>query len=144
MAATDVKQKSTVRRKFRNFDLSDEIKMVGAARKGISAEVFYIFARLIKMSEKSLAELLYIHPRTINNYREQEKNLAPVESEHLLRLIALFAKGEELFGNADEFNYWLQKPFWSTKEKPIDWLTTPGGVGLVSDELDRLAHGYVA
>jgi uncharacterized protein (DUF2384 family) len=65
-----------------------------------------------------------------------------LESEHLLKLIALFTKGEELFGKVDEFNYWLQKPFWDSQEKPIDWLITPGGVDLISDELERLAHGY--
>jgi uncharacterized protein (DUF2384 family) len=61
----------------------------------------------------------------------------------LLKLIALYGKGEEIFGNIDEFNYWLQKPFWNIKEKPIEWLITPGGVDLVSDELDRVSHAYV-
>jgi len=69
-------------------------------------------------------------------------NLEPAQSEHLLKLIALFGKGEEIFGNVGEFNYWLQKPFWNAKEKPFDWLVTPGGIDLVFDELERLAHAY--
>ena len=86
--------------------------------------------------------MINISSRTIHNYKEQQKPLDPVQSEHLLKLIALFGKGEDIFGNIDEFNYWLQKPFWNSKEKPIDWLTTPGGVDLVMDELGRLSHGY--
>lgn len=86
--------------------------------------------------------MLNLSSRTISNYKEQQKTLDPVQSEHLLKLIALFGKGEEIFGNIDEFNYWLQKPFWIAKERPIDWLVTPGGVDLVIDELDRLSHAY--
>ncbi len=66
----------------------------------------------------------------------------PVPSEHLVKLIALFEKGEETFGNVNEFNYWLRKPFWNGSERSVDWLVTSGGVDFVSEELDRLAHGY--
>ena len=68
----------------------------------------------------------------------------PVQSEHLLKLIALYDKGDQVFGNIDEFNYWLNKPFWGSSEKPLDWLITPGGVDLVILEMDRLAYGYPA
>jgi uncharacterized protein (DUF2384 family) len=105
--------------------------------------LFYSFATESKLSIKDLAELIHLHPRTIQNYSERNKAMDPVESEHLLKIIALYMKGEAIFGNIDEFNYWLQKPFWTTKEqqkeKPADLLITPGGV---SDELDRLAYGY--
>jgi putative toxin-antitoxin system antitoxin component (TIGR02293 family) len=134
--------RDSIRQRFKNLNLKDAFAIVFSARKGIKPNVFYSFAALIKMPEKNLATLLNLSSRTINNYRDQHKHLNPVESEHLLKLIALFTKGEEIFGNVDEFNYWLQKPFWGTKEKPIDWLITPGGVDLVLDELTRLAHGY--
>ena len=68
----------------------------------------------------------------------------PLYSEHLLKIIALFNKGEEIFGTIDEFSYWLNKPFWGSKQKPIDWIVTSGGVDLVMDEIDKLAHGYPA
>lgn len=143
MASPSPVDKDSIRKRFQNLDLKDEVAIVFSARKGIKPKIFYTFAFTIKMPEKNLASLLHIHPRTMNNYRDQQKNLDPVQSEHLLKLIALFAKGEEVFGNVDEFNYWLQKPpFGGSKERPIDWLITPGGVDLVFDELNRLAHGY--
>lgn len=138
----EMRGKGSLRKKFQKFDLNNEAKIVFLAHKGLGPAIFYSFAELIKMSEKSLAGLLNIHPRTMSNYRDHQKTLAPIESEHLLKLIALFAKGEELLGNIDEFNYWLKKPFLASKEKPVDWLITPGGVDMVSAELDRLAHGY--
>lgn len=134
---------SSIRARFSDLDIHSVSAMVLSARKGLTSSVFYDFAASIKMPEKNLAALLNLSPRTISNYKVQKKLLEPIHSEHLLKLIALFGKGEEIFGNVDELNYWLQKPFWNAKEKPIDWLVTPGGVDLVSDELDRLAHAYV-
>lgn len=131
-----------VRKRFKSLGLNNNLQIVYSARKGIRPSVFYSFARAVKMTEQNLATLLHLHPRTIQNRRKQQKNLDPVESEHLLKLIALFARGEELFGSVDEFNNWLHKPSWNNKEKPIDLLITPGGTDIMSDELERLAHGY--
>lgn len=131
-----------IRDRFAKLDLTNAFSLVSIARKGIKTKVFYDFADSVKMPEKNLAELINISSRTISNYKEKQRPLDPVHSEHLLKLITLFGKGEEIFGNIDEFNYWLTKPFWNAKEKPIDWLITPGGVDLVMDELERLAYGY--
>ncbi len=131
----------SVKNKFKLFDLTNSRSLVAIARKGVKSELFYDLATIIKMPEKNLAQIIHMSPRTVSNYREGKKSLDPVQSEHLLKLAALFEQGEELFGNVDEFNYWLRKPFWNAREKPIDWLVTPGGVGLVMDELTRMAYG---
>jgi len=132
----------SIRDRFQGLDLQNGSGIVFSARKGVKPKIFFDFADSINMPEKKLALLINISSRTIHNYKDQQKPLEPVQSEHLLKLIALFGKGEDIFGNIDEFNYWLQKPFWNSKEKPIDWLTTPGGVDLVMNELGRLSHGY--
>lgn len=132
----------SIRDRFQGLGLQNGSGIVFSARKGVKPRIFFEFADSINMPEKKLALLINISSRTIHNYKDQQKPLEPVQSEHLLKLIALFGKGEDIFGNIDEFNYWLQKPFWNSKEKPIDWLTTPGGVDLVMDELGRLSHGY--
>ncbi len=134
----------TLRSKFKGLSIDNDARMFTNARKGLSSAIFYQFAKLIKMPDKSLANLLHLSPRTVSNYHEKHKPLAPAQSEHLLKLIALYDKGEEIFGNIDEFNYWLNKPYWGSNEKPGDWLITPGGVDLVMLEMDRLAYGYPA
>jgi putative toxin-antitoxin system antitoxin component (TIGR02293 family) len=133
---------NSVRNKFKNLGLDNPYQLVNAARKGIKPKVFYDFAVTIKMPEKSLAGIINLSARTLSNYKEQQKNLEPIYSEHLLKLITLFEKGEEVFGNVDEFNYWLKKAFWNAKETPMDWLVTPGGVDLLMKELEKLAQGY--
>jgi len=135
---------SSIRGRFNDLGLESAHALVLSARKGIKTKVFYEFADTIKMSEKALAILLNLSSRTISNYKDQRKSLEPAYSEHLLKLISLFKKGEEIFGTIYEFNYWLQKPFWNTKERPLDWLITSGGVDLIIEELDRLANAYPA
>ena len=134
--------KHTIRDRFKNLALGNPFQLVFSARKGVKPKLFYDFAATTKMPEQTLAGIINLSARTISNYKEQQKPLEPVYSEHLLKLIALFEKGETVFSNLDEFNYWLKKPFWKSKEAPLDWIVTSGGVDLVMDELDKLAQGY--
>jgi putative toxin-antitoxin system antitoxin component (TIGR02293 family) len=127
---------------FRKMELGNPYLLVRIARKGVKPQVFYDFAGVINMSEKSLAAIINLSARTLSNYHEQRKALEPVFSEHLLKLIYLYEKGETVFGNLSEFSYWLKKPFWNSDESPMDWIVTPGGVDLVIKEIDRLAEGY--
>ena len=141
---TGLAKRKPFRAQFKNLSIDNDVRMFTSARAGLSPAIFYQFAELIKMPDKSLASLLNLSPRTISNYLEKQKSLDPIQSEHLLKLIALYDKGEEIFGNIDEFNYWLNKQFWDSPEKPIEWLITPGGVDLVMLEIDRLSYGYSA
>lgn len=127
---------------YRNFIIQNDYSLVIKAKEGIDTDVFYTFADSIKMPEKVLASVLNLSPRTISNYREQDKSLEPNHSEHLLKLISLFEKGKEYLGNIDEFNNWLEKPFWNSEEKPSDFLNTSGGVDLLISRLERMAQGY--
>lgn len=135
---------SNLKSKFNHIDMDSNFSIVLSARKGLHTKVFYDFAEAIKMPERRLAAIMNVSARTISNYKEAQKTLEPLYGEHLLKLIALFEKGEELFGTIDEFNYWLQKPFWNSAERPADWLTTGGGVDFLSEELDKMAEGYPA
>lgn len=129
---------------YRHFVIQNDYSLVKKAKAGIDTDVFYTFAESIKMPEKILALVLNLSPRTISNYRELNKSLEPNHSEHLLKLISLFEKGKEYLGNIDEFNDWLEKPFWGSNEKPYDFLNTSGGVDLLIDRLERMAQGYPA
>ena len=142
MPTAILNNKNLVRDRFKTFDLSNLNSIVLTARKGLKAKVFYDFAETINMPEKNLAAVINISARTIGNYKNEEKLLDPIYSEHLLKLIRLYEKGEELFGNVNEFNYWLKKPFWNKKITPNDLINTTGGVDLILEELDKLAQGY--
>lgn len=124
------------------FVFSDDYSLVKKSREGINTDVFYLFADKAKIPEKTLASIINLSPRTISNYRDQDKTMEANYSEHLLKLIALFEKGKEYLGSTDQFKQWLEKPFWDSDEKPADFLNTSGGVDLLMDRLERLAQGY--
>lgn len=124
------------------FVTKDDYSLVKKARNGVDTHVFYSLAEIIKMPEKTLASVINLSPRTISNYRDQNKDLDPNYSEHLLKLINLYNLGEEIFGSLEEFTLWLTRPFWNSDEKPIDLINTPGGVDLVAEEIEKLAQGY--
>lgn len=127
---------------FQRFTIKDDYSLVKKAHEGVKTELFYSLANAIKMPEKVLASILNLSPRTISNYREQEKYLDANYSEHLLKLINLYNFGKEIFGSLEEFSLWMNRPFWNSNDKPIDFVTTPGGVDLVFDEIEKLAQGY--
>lgn len=142
MKAATNQNTGSLKNKFSTIDLASNSVIVLYARKGLGTKVFYDFAEAIKMPEKNLAAIINLSSRTISNYKDSQKKLEPLYGEHLLKLIVLFEKGEQIFGNIDEFNYWLQKPFWNSSEKPMDWLNTSGGVDFLTEELEKLAQGY--
>ncbi|WP_304342723.1 antitoxin Xre-like helix-turn-helix domain-containing protein [Chryseobacterium koreense] len=127
---------------YTRFIPKNDWSLVKKAKEGIDTDVFYTFADSIKMPEKFLAAVINLSPRTISNYRDQNKSLEANYSEHLLKLISLYEKGKEYLGNIDEFNSWLEKPMWGSQDKPIDFLNTPGGVDLIIARLERMAQGY--
>ena len=127
---------------FSRFSIQDDYKLLKKAREGIKTDVFYSLADAIKMPEKNLATLINLSPRTISNYRDQEKDLDPIYSEHLLKLINLYNLGKEIFGSLEEFTLWMNRPFWNSDDRPIDFISTSGGVDLVYEEIEKLAQGY--
>ncbi|HVI47516.1 MAG TPA: antitoxin Xre-like helix-turn-helix domain-containing protein [Chitinophaga sp.] len=116
--------------------------IVNKAMKGVDVQIFYTFANTIDIPDRYLAEILNTTARTLSNYKEQGKTLEPVKGEHLLKLIGLFKKGERIFSTLSEFQHWLSKPRMGSVKAPVELLVTPGGIDLVSQELDRIAYGY--
>ena len=127
---------------FNRYSIQDDYKLLKKAREGLKTDVFYLLADAINMPEKTLASVINLSPRTISNYRDQEKGLDPIYSEHLLKLINLYNFGKDIFGNLDEFTLWMNRPFWNSEDKPIDFISTSGGVDLVYEEIEKLAQGY--
>lgn len=129
---------------LRKLSIKNDYTLLKKAREGVGTDVFYSLADAIKMSEKTLASIINLSPRTISNYRDQQKYLDANYSEHLLKLVNLYQYGAEIFGGFEEFDLWLRRPFWDSEDTPLDFITTPGGVDLVHEEIEKLAIGYPA
>lgn len=127
---------------LRKLSIENDYSLIKKAREGVGTDVFYSLADAIKMPEKALASIINLSPRTISNYRDQQKHLDANYSEHLLKLINLYRYGAEIFGGFEEFDLWLRRPFWGSDDTPIDFITTSGGVDFVYEEIEKLAMGY--
>jgi len=125
-----------------DFPSMDDYSLIKKAQRGLKTEVFYSLADAISMPEKRLASIINLSPRTISNYRDQQKHLDANYSEHLLKLINLYQLGKEIFGSLEDFDHWLNRPFWGSEDKPMDFISTPGGVDLIHEEIGKLAQGY--
>ena len=121
------------------------ISIVLNARKGLSASILYDIILLTGFKKEQIATLFNTSAKTITRYTQEGKNLDVVNSEHALKLIALFKKGNEIFGELEAFRRWIMKPAYGLGwEIPVELMETSGGIELIMEELIRIEFGATA
>ena len=129
---------------FRQYEkeLSNPVAMVMRAAEGLAVSVFDKIIQITALNKNQLAAFIDVTPKTIDNYRIRRHKLGRTESEQLLQLMALYKKGQEIFGNSEDFNLWLKQPASGLGGiVPFELLYTQGGITLVIDELLRIEDG---
>lgn len=132
---------------FRQYEkeLSNPIAMVMKAAEGLAISVFDGLMQVTALNKNQLAAFIDATPKTIDNYRLRRHKLGRIESEQLLQLMALYKKGNEIFGDSESFNHWLKQPAAGLGGIiPFDLLYTQGGINLVMEELLRIEYGALA
>lgn len=125
--------------------IEDAFSLVMRAQEGVPASVAFSIADTMNMHPEELADILHTTTKTLRTYRQESKKLNATTSEQALKLLAMQMKGEQVFGDANAFRRWLQKPAYGLKDQiPFNLLKTSGGIDLVVEELDRIAHGDLA
>lgn len=132
---------------FRQYEkeLSNPVAMVMRAAEGLAVSVFDKIIQITALNKNQLAAFIDVTPKTIDNYRIRRNKLGRTESEQLLQLMALYKKGQEIFGNSEDFNLWLKQPASGLGGiVPFELLYTQGGINLVMEELLRIEYGALA
>ena len=125
--------------------VEDYLEVVYQVDKGVSIRKFDMLLEKSGLQKQVLAGLLGLDPRTIDNYRKQNKKFGALEGELLIKLDILFEFSGSIFQSMDDFRQYLEAPAYAfDQRKPIDFLNTCSGVDLVMQALQRIAHGYVA
>jgi len=120
------------------------IDTVMTAHQGIPATVFYDVVALYGQQDL-VAGLLNVSTKTFKRYLDQNKKLDASNSEMLLKLVAVFEKGLEVFGERTAFLRWLEKPaFGLGNNIPFNLMITSSGIDLVLGELVRIEYGDLA
>lgn len=132
---------------FSRYDKStrDLLTIVVEAQKGVNAKAFFDVVSISGINRNKLAGLMNVSLKTLLRYKQQNKKLSATKSERVLKLIALYKKGNEIFGDTLSFRRWLDKPAYGLGNMtPIDLMHTSGGIDLIQEELLRIEFGDVA
>jgi len=125
--------------------LEDRYWMVEEAAAGIPASALFDLINLTHLNKSFIAGMLNLSTKTLDRYRQGEKRLNPASGELMLKLFSLFKKGEEIFGNSDEFQKWIETPAYGLGNKvPKELMQTSAGIDLIMDELIRIEYGDLA
>ncbi|GAB3574261.1 hypothetical protein GCM10027578_36620 [Spirosoma luteolum] len=124
---------------------TDRTSLVLLALKGVAATRFFEVAELTGYRREQLADLFDTSLKTFQRYEREQKKLNPQDSEKVLKIMALFQIGESVFGSADAFRRWMDKPAYGLGgQVPFELLHTSGGIDLVMDEVVRIEYGDLA
>jgi putative toxin-antitoxin system antitoxin component (TIGR02293 family) len=123
----------------------DRNRLVLAALQGIPALLFFNVADQTGYRREQVADVFDTSLKTFQRYEREHRNLNPQDSEKVLKMQALFSLGAEVFGSADAFRRWMDKPaFGLGNQVPFSLLRTSGGIDLILDELTRIEFGDLA
>ncbi|GAA4386455.1 type II RES/Xre toxin-antitoxin system antitoxin [Hymenobacter koreensis] len=150
MATTSIKPKADtalpvgLRKKWAAWGRTgkDSFALVLEARKGVPAATAFEVAEAYQLQAHELEAIYELSTKTLRSYSQEKKPLSAASSEKTLKIIALYNLGVEVFGEAAAFLRWLDKPAHGLdQEVPLRLLETSGGIDLVAEELQRIAHG---
>lgn len=94
----------------------------------------------------SLEKAVGMSVRTFQRRKDApSKPLSQEQSGRTWKFAEILAKAADVFGSQEEAEQWLERPaIGLDHRRPIDLLSTPAGIELVEDHLERLAYGVYA
>jgi putative toxin-antitoxin system antitoxin component (TIGR02293 family) len=124
---------------------TNDISLLMRSKEGLNAKAALDFISLSGFTQNEFQETFKTTVKTIQNHVTRELTLDSVLSEKLLKSFELFDKGVEIFGTADNFHRWLNKPaFGLGYQVPITLMDTITGIKLIMEELLRIEFGALA
>jgi putative toxin-antitoxin system antitoxin component (TIGR02293 family) len=124
---------------------NDIYTFMSAARKGIKYSKFLEIANLSPFDILDWSSFLHLSERTLQRYKKEQGTFDVLHSELIIQLTLLFKYGNEVFGNKDYFNTWLNSVNLALGSiKPKQLLDSYFGIELIKDELTRIEHGVLA
>ncbi len=129
--------------RYLNLDipLHNVYDFIELSRNGINKKNLLFLAKKIEFDLKELASILHISERTLQRYTTS-KILSPDVSERAIQLARLYCKGEDVFGDLEQFKKWMQYPSTALgMKKPKELLDTTFGFQLLNEELTKIEYG---
>ena len=121
--------------------IPEPIDLINLTRKGISKSEALSVQHHMGISQKELALLLHLTPRTLQRMSEEDV-LPPVASGQLIELARIFGRAIEVLGEEALARQWLRTPLQALNQTtPLALMDTPVGIQWVLALLGRIEHG---
>jgi putative toxin-antitoxin system antitoxin component (TIGR02293 family) len=115
-----------------------------AVESGVSVEVMMRFLEASGLALKDIYDVV-IPARTLKHRRSGKQNLSRDESDKLARVIRLYDRAVQVFGNPAKAQHWLRAPKHRYEEKtPLQMMRTDLGGRMVDEMLGQIEHGMSA
>ena len=117
---------------------------IAAIRKGVTKRSIHKLMEVTGITPTEMASIIRLSDRTLRRYKSQTL-LNPEQSEKVVELARLYSRGEEAFGNLENFKEWMNSTVMALgNKKPKEFLDTSLGIDILMDELGRIEHGIFA
>jgi putative toxin-antitoxin system antitoxin component (TIGR02293 family) len=124
---------------FKSVD--NDFEEIAAIKSGVPMSSLSFFMEKAGLSLVEMADILHTTDRTLRRY-DAHKKLNPEQSERAIELAKLYARGEDVFGNLENFKQWIDSPIMALGfKKPKEFLDTSVGIGVLMKLLGRIEHG---
>ena len=130
---------------YQMLENTDTMVLMEAARTGIEYSFFNQLLHVIPITLNEWADILHLSNRTLQRYQKQKKNFETLQSERILEIAALYKYGEDVFGNAENFENWMNSKIIALGGvTPKSLLDNSYGIDMVKDVLGRIEHGVIS
>lgn len=136
--------KATFRKPLLSVLDAHEIILTGFPGRALTS--LYDRVALVRRAD-TLEKAVGISLRTLQRRKKEasSKPLSTEQSGRAWKFAELLAKATRLLGSQEEAESWFERPAIGLSQKrPIDLLSTPAGVEMVEDHLERIAFGVYA
>ena len=114
--------------------------LIEVVRHGLPSEGIALLSAKLGISPRELSTHLHVSHKTLQ--RHKGKVLDINVSDRLLTLACVYAKCVEIFGTDEISARWLKSPVAALgNARPLDYLDTNAGAGMVMSLLGRIEYG---
>lgn len=123
----------------------NKLMLMDWVRGGLDFKLFQNLVSKFPFSLEEWSQFLHLSERTIQRYKKEDKSFDSLQTEKILQITLLYQRGVEIFGDKDNFNFWLYtKNLALGNLKPKELLDNAFGITLLEEELNRIEHGVFA
>ncbi|TLU98909.1 type II RES/Xre toxin-antitoxin system antitoxin [Dyadobacter luticola] len=118
------------------------LSFIEITEKGFPIAVAQRVQKQLELSNKLFSQIMNLSESTFQRRIKNQSTLSAGESEKVVDLSRIIAKGLDVFENESDFRTWLNSPVLALgNKKPIDLLSYSIGREEIMNVLFRIEHG---